>query len=1279
MTAKSEKMMWDWRQFFTAQNLEYGRRDEASDKLASFEMDPEGKWAKGQTTGGFKVEVRIPVSFQDFQTYPNWNRLHGGRLSLYGQPELHYSHYYSCSCAVGKTGMRCRHLANLLFHVEAVHGPLSMQESDEERAARLKAQEIEKKKKIKREPKDFLAGRAAKQPAGLSFPPDMILGKTPFETNQYEIELAESLVSAVSTADIDLALYYNREGEQGLQAEGRIDGNKVSMTLSRDRIVDMKCGCGRSHLRPITYWYSMDRTPDLLCGHMLAFWLRLREKIILENPGDRTDFRANQLLNILSGATLQPAGETEKETPGAGKGRLQLIPRITRDKNDELKLTFDLGRRGERSYAVRGLEKLVGAVQGGQKFSLSKASEVDFATETFDEHSKPWYRMILSRVRSVQNVNETLNRGSRSYYYYSPRELSAGGGIPLAESDLDIVYDLAEGSEIQYQYGGRREVDLIPVGPVSPRIIVRLLPEKDGKEMTGIRMEVSMPRMLQGNLHRYILDSNGFGRVSDGQAKSLQAFHAVSGGEEGGYTCTIGRKKFAEFYYRVLPKLREAEEITLDDRVGSLIDSFLPVEAEFTFYLDLEEGRLTCRTTAGYDDTVLTLGFEKAGTGALRRDWDQEGRVMARVREFFPGADAEREVMTAPADEETLMRILTEGVGALSALGEVRGTDAFHRVRVLPAPQPKFAVRIESGILDLSIETKDLSDRELLELLESYRAKKRWYRLRNGDYIDLREASALGELTEAAEAMDVSMEDLVLHGAKLPKYRSLYVDRLLEEHEDLALSRDKTFKALIRSFQTIRDSDWEVPGNLADVIRPYQQYGFRWLSTLGQSGFGGILADEMGLGKTLQMLAWLQMRKTGGEQKPALVICPASLVYNWLEEAGKFAPGLKAVAMAGRLNERKKMLEDIRAGKGADLYITSYDLLKRDITLYDGLMFSAVILDEAQYIKNAHAAVSKAVRVLKAEQRFALTGTPIENRLSELWSIFDFLMPGFLYSAKEFTERFETPITKKKDPKATAKLAGMTGPFILRRKKEDVLKELPEKLEKTQRASMDDEQRKLYDAQVVHLREMLDNAGTSGEDRIRVLAEITRLRQICCDPSLIFENYHGSSAKREACLELVRNAIDGGHRMLLFSQFTSMLKLLADDLKAAEIPFYTITGATPKQERLRLVNQFNNGDVPVFLISLKAGGTGLNLTGADVVIHYDPWWNLAVQNQATDRAHRIGQTRQVTVVRLIAGSTIEEKILELQEKKRELAEAIITGEANSLMSLSREELLGLLE
>jgi len=424
------------------------------------------------------------------------------------------------------------------------------------------------------------------------------------------------------------------------------------------------------------------------------------------------------------------------------------------------------------------------------------------------------------------------------------------------------------------------------------------------------------------------------------------------------------------------------------------------------------------------------------------------------------------------------------------------------------------------------------------------------------------------------------------------------------------------------------------------------------------------LADDMGLGKTLQVLAMLLAVKEEGFENtappplPSIVVCPASLVYNWLSEATRFTPQLKVCTVAGNASERAACIEQATQ---YDLLVTSYDLLKRDIELYAGLGFNYVVLDEAQYIKNQNTQSAKAVKLLQSEHRLALTGTPIENSLAELWSIFDFLMPGYLYDYKRFKQDFEAPIVKMKDESAIQRLRALVRPFILRRMKEDVLKELPAKIEQVHLAEMDEEQRNIYLATLVQtkrdLTDKLAEAG-AGQARIMVLAALTRLRQICCDPTLVFANYTGLSTKLQLCLELIHNSLDGGHRVVLFSQFTSMLAIIQKRLKAEGIEYYLLQGSTSKIERLKLVDQFNAGDVPVFLVSLKAGGTGLNLTGADIVIHYDPWWNLSAQNQATDRTHRIGQTKHVQVFNLIAKDTIEEKILKLQEAKAELAQQI---------------------
>ena len=321
------------------------------------------------------------------------------------------------------------------------------------------------------------------------------------------------------------------------------------------------------------------------------------------------------------------------------------------------------------------------------------------------------------------------------------------------------------------------------------------------------------------------------------------------------------------------------------------------------------------------------------------------------------------------------------------------------------------------------------------------------------------------------------------------------------------------------------------------------------------------------------------------------------------------------------------------------------------------------------------------MKIIKSKQRYALTGTPIENRLSELWSIFDYLMPGFLYGYDVFRKEFETPIVKNKEKEVSDRLKKMVSPFILRRLKADVLKDLPDKMEEVRYAKLEQKQQQLYDAQVIHMKNMIQNQEASDfqKNKMQILAELTKIRQICCDPELLFDKYTDGSAKREACLDLVKSAMEGEHKILIFSQFTSMLELLEADMKKEKIAYYKITGATPKDKRLEMVNDFNKDATPVFLISLKAGGTGLNLIGADVVIHYDPWWNQAVQNQATDRAHRIGQTRIVSVYKLIAKGTIEEKIVKMQESKKDLADTILNGETGGITQMSKEELLDLLE
>ena len=439
---------------------------------------------------------------------------------------------------------------------------------------------------------------------------------------------------------------------------------------------------------------------------------------------------------------------------------------------------------------------------------------------------------------------------------------------------------------------------------------------------------------------------------------------------------------------------------------------------------------------------------------------------------------------------------------------------------------------------------------------------------------------------------------------------------------------------------------------------------------------------DMGLGKTLQVISLLLSEQQdcqgkGEEQKPSLIVCPASLVYNWKKEMKRFAPSLVPVLVTGAAQERKEQIGGIQPG---DVVITSYDSLKRDLDFYEKHTFAIQVIDEAQYIKNPITQAANSVKDIRASFKLALTGTPIENRLSELWSIFDFLMPGFLYSYNRFRNDMEIPIVSAGDENKMQRLQRMIRPFVLRRLKTDVLKDLPEKIEENVFSRLEGEQLSLYHAHVQKIKIMLEkqNDDDFAKGKIELLAELTRLRQICCDPSLVFEGYSGESAKMDTCLELIAGAVASGHKILLFSQFTSMLDHIREQFDKTGISYYMLTGSVNKEKRMRMVEDFNMDDTQVFCISLKAGGTGLNLTAADIVIHYDPWWNVAVQNQATDRAYRIGQKNVVTVYKLVTEGTIEEKIIEMQEKKRQLADNVLSGAGMESGSFSRKELLELL-
>lgn len=722
----------------------------------------------------------------------------------------------------------------------------------------------------------------------------------------------------------------------------------------------------------------------------------------------------------------------------------------------------------------------------------------------------------------------------------------------------------------------------------------------------------------------------------------------------------------------VLEKYYECEKVTFSEA------DYGVEPVSFEIYLDApQKDFITCRVVAVYGEKkyeVYKKDTEKGGRDIVREM--QAGNLAASYCNAFDEAE---HVMVISGDEDKIYELLVFGIPRLQELGEVYVSDALKRVNVVYRSRVEVGVSLSGDLLELGISSSELSREELIEILSKYDRKKKYFRLKNGSFINV-EDEGMQALLDMKQSLNLTDAQLKKEKMTVPKYRALYLDSELKDRQDLLAVRNRAFKELVRNMKTMEDNDFEVPASLEEILRQYQKAGFSWLKTLYHNGFGGILADDMGLGKTLQVIAFFLsefLEAKADDSKKALIVAPASLIFNWKSEFDRFAPSLPVKMAAGTVQERREIIRNIQS---RDILITSYELLKRDIEEYRGIRFYCQIIDEAQYIKNHTTQSAKAVKEIEAGCRFALTGTPIENRLSELWSIFDYLMPGFLYGYQRFRSEVEVPVVQNKDEKAMKKLRKMVRPFILRRLKKDVLMDLPDKLEECMYAPMEGEQRKLYCAHVQRLRMMLDRQSEEEfkQAKIQVLSELTKLRQLCCDPSLIYENYAGASAKTDMCMELIANAVAGGHKVLLFSQFTSMLENLQERLSGEGISFYVLTGATPKEKRLKLVEDFNKDETSVFCISLKAGGTGLNLASADIVIHYDPWWNLAVQNQATDRAHRIGQKNVVNVFKLIMKDTIEENIIKLQERKKELAEQVLSGENVGSGSFTKEELLELL-
>lgn len=936
--------------------------------------------------------------------------------------------------------------------------------------------------------------------------------------------------------------------------------------------------------------------------------------------------------------------------PGRGSG----------EKNFLLKLSV---ARGAASYVVKSVTAFAQACREGAEVAYGKRLSVIHVPSAFDEASWRLAGLITQIVESqvALDLRGTLN---------AMRAQAPARALALSDADAIRVLDILQGQGVEVElsdgFFNVRGDDLrVSVGTPRPACTVTA----DAAGGLDVRLSPEVRVLFSGDAC-YVVDAARAQRTDEEFARKAAPIVSVLAAAGSSH---VSSRDVGEFCRSVLPVLRA----WCDLAAPVSLDQMAPPAPSFRFRIGEKDGSVFCDAAVSYGDWFGAPGAPEA-QGQPQRDLAAEYHVCDVLADYFPlggAAPGEPDYRFGEDDEELLFRLLTDGLSELDGLGEVLLSERLRGIRVRPAPSLSVRATVKSDLLNVELGASGLTKEELVEYLDGFSRQQRYVRLTSGDLVRIGDNLKVAQ--ELADGLGVSVEELAAGRAGLASARSLLIDALLERADGVRLERDAGFRRIVRDFESYGDADIDVPTGLEATLRGYQEDGFRWLGTLERLGFGGILADDMGLGKTLQVIAHVLAQKEAGRGGCTLVVCPASLVYNWMSEISRFAPGLAAVAVLGTKAARRVL---IGGHEGADVLVTSYDLLRRDVEEYAPLHLSRVVLDEAQYIKNPKAQVTRAVKCLDADVRLALTGTPIENRLAELWSIFDFLMPGYLGTRDQFAKRYEGPV-EAREAEGQRLLQCAVGPFVLRRLKSEVLADLPEKTESVVYSQMSPRQRKLYLAtqdrlalQVQHM----DKGGPQGPERLKVLAELTRLRQICCDPRLCLDGYEGGSAKLETCLELVSQARDAGHRVLVFSQFASMLDFIGQRLSAAHVTWFQLTGRTSKEARERLVRRFQAGEADVFLVSLKAGGVGLNLTAADVVIHYDPWWNVAAQDQATDRAYRIGQRRDVSVMRLVVEGTVEEKIVRMQEAKRDLAASVLDGEGVRSLLLTRDDLLALL-
>ncbi|WP_407270968.1 SNF2 helicase associated domain-containing protein [Radiobacillus sp. PE A8.2] len=909
-----------------------------------------------------------------------------------------------------------------------------------------------------------------------------------------------------------------------------------------------------------------------------------------------------------------------------------------------------------RVYVVKDLNKFLQAVEMNNSYFFTKNFSYDPTEQVFTKQDFAVIQLLIQISKNEAAYNDR-------YYSYRGDERA----VMVPPMMVDTLLEMLMETNFTFESYNHSYTSLEIIENEIP-LAFRL--EKG--EADDFQLDISeLANVELFELYGYLQKGYQLYKLTSEQQRiieELQTGFDTTSSIYKGQHIPIAKDQIESFLSVAIPEMKKIGTLDISEQVSNQIRQF-PLQAKIL--VDSDGETLQVDVEYHYGDVTInpflpSAPDEEKEEGLTVRDMRKEQEIMTAIEDASLKYNGKKLYVEG---EEDIYYFLFHTLPYLEDKANIFLTNEVKSL-LLPdsyAPTTTFDFNNDGSLLEVSFDMKDVEPDHIQQILKSVVEKKKYYRLPNGAFVSIEGNQQMQNIQQLYSELNINKAELNGSTLQLPVYRALQVDDLIQEDTKLKIKIGKQFRKLIQSLKNPDELDFELPVDLQADLREYQTLGFQWLKTLATYSLGGILADDMGLGKTLQAIAFLLSEKQ--EQKltnPALVVAPASLVYNWKSELEKFAPSLDAEVVIGTPSEREAILQQ---ESQPNVLITSYPLLRQDIDLYKDQQFSCLFLDEAQAIKNHITKTSKAVRDIRAGKRFALSGTPIENSLDELWALFQAVLPGFFPSQQAFRKLSEEKISK------------MARPFILRRLKKDVLTELPDKIETTQVSELTQQQKELYMGYLEKIQKETI-ASLQGEglnrSRIKILAGLTRLRQLCCHPSLFIENYEGSSGKLEQLIEIVGNAKENKKRMLIFSQFTSMLHIIRKQLDEAGLSYFYIDGKTPSKERVEMVNRFNEGENDVFLISLKAGGTGLNLTGADTVILYDLWWNPAVEDQAADRAHRMGQKNVVQVIRLLSKGTIEEKIYQLQQRKKELIEKVIQPGDTMLSSLSEQEIKELL-